>query len=160
MPSVGVPLWQPGMPAHILCQALSWQASGICVLPLPLPWAAMPQALQSWLPQPRLQVRGQASGSLSGEKCSVCSWQCFPDYNHNCNNDNASTTMNATTMTRPGWLTGCDNTNNGHDNNCDNDSATTTTTATSIMGQQWPRQRSATMTTIMTTTTLTQPQHL
>jgi len=95
MPSVGILLLQPGMPARALCQVLSQRASGICVPPWPLPWAAMPWALQSWLPQPCLRVWGQASGSLSRNKHGICSWQCFPDCSRNCNNDNTSTTMNA-----------------------------------------------------------------
>ncbi len=98
MPSVGVPSWQSGMPAHALCWALSQRASRACILLEPLPWAAMPRAFQLWLPQPHLRVQGQASGSLSGEKRSVCGWQCFP--NCGCDrNNNDTTRMAATTPT-------------------------------------------------------------
>ena len=62
----------------------------------------MPRALQLWLPQPCLRVRGQASGSSAGEKGGICGWQCFPDCGRNRDNNNASTTVNAITMTRPG----------------------------------------------------------
>jgi hypothetical protein len=99
----------------------------VCALPLPLPWAAMPRALQSWLPQPRLRVRGQASGSLSGERRSVCGWRCFSDCGHDCDrdNDNVSTTTNAITMTRPGWL----RRRRRRPNNDGRDDASTTTMA-------------------------------
>ena len=96
---VGVSSWQPGMLACALGQALSPQASGVCSPPQPLLCPAMPRALQSWLPQPHLRVRGQASCSLGGERCSICSWQCFPDCGHNRDNNNAGTTANAITMT-------------------------------------------------------------
>jgi hypothetical protein len=103
MSPVGAPLWQPGM-LHTPSVTLSRQASQVGALAQPLPWAAMPRALQSWLPQPRLQVRGQASGSLSRERCGVCGWQCFPNCGRDRDNDNPSTTANATTMTQSGWL--------------------------------------------------------
>jgi hypothetical protein len=101
MPSVGDPLWQPGI-LRTPSVALSRRASQVSPLPHPLPLVEMPRALQLWLPQPCLRVRGQASGSSAGEKGGICGWQCFPDCGRNRDNNNASTTVNAITMTRPG----------------------------------------------------------